>query len=146
MLLAALVMMSGPPLTVTVEEASIPLLERGGVGPVTVIVRLHNTSDKPISVGGRPADALPEAGKRPVAQCAYDRALSWETQGKRSKFTAFNGQLESGEKLLVKLFYRWPLAAAEPRDKLRLSLTLGPSDAAVKATSAPTLPTRLGGL
>lgn len=138
--------MSAPPLTITVEKATIPLLERGGVGPVTLVVRIANTSDKRVSLGGQPADALPEKGDRAVAQCAYDRALNWESQGKRTKFTAFNGQLEPGERLLVKLFYRWPSAAAEPRDKVRLSITLGPADATATAISAPVSPTRLGGL
>ncbi|MFT5434571.1 MAG: hypothetical protein ACI9OJ_005284 [Myxococcota bacterium] len=135
-----------PSLQVTPERPRLQKLDGGSVGTVSFTVTLHNQGKTALEIAPDPLEVTTAEGSKPVAACAYTRALVTETAGKRRKFTTFSSPLAPGEKVSVRLFFTWPKGAALPAGELMMKVIIPAEGGAAGAVSRPFLPEAIGGI
>ncbi len=116
-------------------------------GACLMIVDLENRSSKPLTLVPELLELFDDQ-ERLCGRCRYERALVWQSNDRRRRFTSFDFPLAPNESVQVKLFYAFEGQDAsdlvERELHYRAGFTVGESKVVVE--SEPFAPSVLRGL
>ena len=75
-------------------------------GDCMLVADVQNRTSAPLAFKAQPMEVR-DARNRVVGTCEYERALVWEAAENRKRYTTFDPPLAAGEKLRLKLVYRF---------------------------------------